>query len=310
MHANGLGRYSRPRTCKNQIWGIENMQHLNYCRQAMTACMSKSISFNKDFDDIIIGEGRDGKRIWEKTIDSFPSMLGSAAKFILPENGVTIEDPEFRGIDEKEKLRLPIDTVALEYYDSADCTKNIIIAQERTFSAARLDVFYEYVLVTVSYQRKNEQWKILPDLLIVDGGKGQLGVAVKVLEELGLEEEIPVASLAKRFEEVYLPHRSGPVEVPRGSDALYLLQRIRDEAHRFAVSFHRELRGKRMTKSVLDDIPGLGEARRARLIKELGGVTAVKRATEEELKALAWLPDSVGQAVWDKIHVPSRRDPR
>jgi excinuclease ABC subunit C len=100
------------------------------------------------------------------------------------------------------------------------------------------------------------------------------------------------------------------VEVPRGSDALYLLQRIRDEAHRFAVSFHRELRGKRMTKSVLDDIPGLGEARRARLIKELGGVTAVKRATEEELKALPWLPDSVGQAVWDKIHVPSRRDPR
>ena len=149
-----------------------------------------------------------------------------------------------------------------------------------------------------------------PQLLLVDGGKGQLSVAVKVLEELGLDEEIPVASLAKRFEEVYLPHRSEPVEVPRGSDALYLLQRIRDEAHRFAVSFHRELRGKRMTKSVLDDIPGLGEARRTRLLKELGGVTAVKRATEEELKALPWLPDSVGQAVWDKIHVPSRRDSR
>ena len=141
-----------------------------------------------------------------------------------------------------------------------------------------------------------------PQLLLVDGGKGQLGVAMKVLEELGLEEEIPVASLAKRFEEVYLPHRSEPVEVPRGSDALYMLQRIRDEAHRFAISFHRELRGKRMTKSVLDDIPGLGETRKARLIKEMGGVTAVKRATIEELQALSWLPDSVGQAVWDKIH--------
>jgi len=141
-----------------------------------------------------------------------------------------------------------------------------------------------------------------PQLLLVDGGKGQLGVAMKVLEELGLEEEIPVASLAKRFEEVYLPHRSEPVEVPRGSDALYLLQRIRDEAHRFAISFHRELRGKRMTKSVIDDIPGLGDARKSRLLKEMGGVTAVKRAPIGELQALTWLPDSVAQAVWDKIH--------
>ena len=133
---------------------------------------------------------------------------------------------------------------------------------------------------------------------------------MKVLEALGLDEEIPVASLAKRFEEVYLPHRSEPVEVPRGSEALYLLQRIRDEAHRFAISFHRELRGKRMTTSVLDGISGLGEARRSRLVKELGGVTAVKKATIEELQALTWLPDSVAQAVWDKIHTPSRRDLR
>jgi excinuclease ABC subunit C len=141
-----------------------------------------------------------------------------------------------------------------------------------------------------------------PQLLLVDGGKGQLGVAVRVLEQLGLAEEIPVASLAKRFEEVYLPDRSEPVEVPRGSDALYLLQRIRDEAHRFAISYHRELRGKRMTSSVLDGIPGLGESRRTRLVKELGGVAAVKRATIEELLALSWLPDSLAQAVWDKIH--------
>lgn len=141
-----------------------------------------------------------------------------------------------------------------------------------------------------------------PQLLLVDGGKGQLGVALRVLEELGLDEEIPVASLAKRFEEVYLPHRSEPVEIPRGSESLYLLQRLRDEAHRFAISFHRELRGKRMTRSILDDIPGLGEARRSRLIKELGGVAAVKRATEADLLALPWLPDTVGRAVWDKIH--------
>ena len=147
-----------------------------------------------------------------------------------------------------------------------------------------------------------------PQLLLVDGGKGQLGVAVRVLEELGLEEEIPVASLAKRFEEVYVPGESEPGAVPRPSEALYLLQRIRDEAHRFAISYHRELRGKRMTTSVLDGIPGLGETRRKRLVKELGGVGKVKQASLEELKALSWLPDKVAEAVYDKIHAtPSRR---
>ncbi|MDQ3462773.1 MAG: excinuclease ABC subunit UvrC, partial [Actinomycetota bacterium] len=114
-----------------------------------------------------------------------------------------------------------------------------------------------------------------PQLLVVDGGKGQLSVAREVVEELGLGDEIPVASLAKRFEEVYVPGRSEPVRIPRQSEALYLLQRLRDEAHRFAVSYHRQLRDRRMTTSVLDGIPGLGPARQKRLRAELGGVTAV-----------------------------------
>jgi excinuclease ABC subunit C len=141
-----------------------------------------------------------------------------------------------------------------------------------------------------------------PQLLVVDGGKGQLTSAYRVLKNLGLEEEIPVCSLAKQFEEVYIPGRSEPVRVPRQSEALFLLQRIRDESHRFAISFHRELRGKRMTKSVLDEIPGLGEVRRKRLIKELGGVTAVRSASLDDLRALPWLPDSVAEAVYSKTH--------
>ncbi|MGZ4718501.1 MAG: excinuclease ABC subunit UvrC, partial [Acidimicrobiales bacterium] len=144
-----------------------------------------------------------------------------------------------------------------------------------------------------------------PQLLLVDGGKGQLSVADRVLDNLGLTGEIPIASLAKRFEEVYVPGRSEPVRVPRQSEALYLLQRVRDEAHRFAISFHRELRGKRMTRSVLDDIPGLGPTRKKRLLKELGGVGAVKQASLEQLTALSWLPDQVGRAVHDKIHRPT-----
>ncbi len=141
-----------------------------------------------------------------------------------------------------------------------------------------------------------------PQLLVVDGGKGQLTSAVKVLEELDLFDTIPVASLAKRFEEVYLPYQSEPVRIPRQSEALYMLQRLRDESHRFAISYHRNLRDKRMTVSVLDDIPGLGKSRKKRLLDELGGVTKVRRATLESLKALSWLPDNVAEAVYDKTH--------
>lgn len=141
-----------------------------------------------------------------------------------------------------------------------------------------------------------------PQLLLVDGGKGQLGVAVQVLEELGLTDEIPVASLAKRFEEVYLPGSSEPVRIPRGSEALFLLQRIRDEAHRFANTFHRELRGKRMVSSSLDGISGLGEIRAKRLVKEMGGVNAVKKATMEDLSLLSWLPETVALAIYNHFH--------
>ncbi|MGI9118917.1 MAG: excinuclease ABC subunit UvrC [Acidimicrobiales bacterium] len=141
-----------------------------------------------------------------------------------------------------------------------------------------------------------------PQLLVVDGGKGQLSVAREVVEELGLDEEIPVAALAKRFEEVYVPGRDEPVRIPRQSEALYLLQRLRDEAHRFAISYHRQLRDKRMTTSILDGIPGLGPVRQKRLRSELGGVAAVKRTSLDDLVALPWLPEAVGRAVWDRIH--------
>ncbi len=141
-----------------------------------------------------------------------------------------------------------------------------------------------------------------PQLLLVDGGKGQLSAAKRVIDELGLTDEIPVAGLAKRFEEVYVPGRSEPVEIPRGSEALFMLQRVRDEAHRFANTFHGERRSKRMTASSLDDIPGLGETRRAKLVKAFGGVNAVKRAELDELKALSFLPDAVAEAIYAKFH--------
>ena len=146
-----------------------------------------------------------------------------------------------------------------------------------------------------------------PQLLVVDGGKGQLTSAVRVLDDLGLRDEIPVISLAKQFEEVFVPGQSDSIKLPRQSEALFMLQRIRDESHRFAITFHRQLRDKRMTRSALDGIPGLGPTRKKRLAKELGGVNAVKAADLEMLKSLSWLPDDVAENVYRALHAPGGR---
>ena len=153
-------------------------------------------------------------------------------------------------------------------------------------------------------RRSPRRFAYPPQLLLVDGGKGQLGVAERVVASLGLVGEIELAALAKQFEEVYRPGRPDPVRIPRGSEALYLLQRVRDEAHRFAVTFHRERRGKRMTSGVLDGIPGLGPARRTRLLREVGGIRALRAAGRADLRDLAWLPDQVADRVFDALHDP------
>ena len=141
-----------------------------------------------------------------------------------------------------------------------------------------------------------------PQLILVDGGKGQLGVAIDVVKELGLENEIPVASLAKRLEEVFVPNSSIPIDVPRGSEALFMLQVIRDEAHRFANSFHRQLRGKRMKVSGLDGIAGLGAARKEKLMKVFGSMKSLREASAEEILAQSGLPQNVSQAVFNALH--------
>jgi excinuclease ABC subunit C len=153
--------------------------------------------------------------------------------------------------------------------------------------------------------RAGKRFAYPPNLLLVDGGKGQLAVAVRVLEDLGLED-ICVAALAKRFEEVYLPGHPDPVRIPRDSEALYLLQQVRDEAHRFAITYHRQLRDKKMTKSVLDDVPGLGPVRRTRLLKDYGSIKKLRELTEAELVAIPWLPTAVARNVYSHLHGGNR----
>ncbi|MGH9294706.1 MAG: excinuclease ABC subunit UvrC, partial [Acidimicrobiales bacterium] len=119
---------------------------------------------------------------------------------------------------------------------------------------------------------------------------------------LGLGDRVAVAALAKRLEEVYVRGRPEPVRIARDSEAIYLLQQARDEAHRFAVTFHRSLRGARMTRGALEGIPGLGPVRQKRIAAELGGVKAVRAASAEDLRALSWLPATVADAVYEHLH--------
>jgi len=162
--------------------------------------------------------------------------------------------------------------------------------------------FHRYLEQRDEGARAGRRFAYPPNLVLVDGGLGQLGVAVRVLEELGLDEDIELASLAKRFEEVYRPGSSEPIRIPRDSPALYLLQQARDEAHRFAITYHRKLRGQKMTRSVLDDVSGLGPARRARLLREHGSVKKLRELEEEQLVAMSWLPETVGRAVYARLH--------
>ncbi len=148
----------------------------------------------------------------------------------------------------------------------------------------------------VSDYGKTARFAYPPNLVVIDGGKGQLNRAVEVMDELGVDG-VAVVSLAKRMEEVFVPGQADPVIVPRGSEALYLLQHIRDEAHRFAISYHRLKRGKRMTSSVLDGIEGLGEVRRKKLLKHFGSVKRIREAELEDLYAVRGLPRAVAEAV-------------
>ena len=137
-----------------------------------------------------------------------------------------------------------------------------------------------------------------PGLVVVDGGKGQLGRATHVLDELGLH--IPVVGLAKKLEEVFLPNTSEPIIIPRGEEALYLLQRVRDEAHRFAVAYHRTLRDKSMVDSILDDVSGVGPGRKKALIKRFGSVKRMREATVSDLGDV--VPDRVAAELYDALH--------
>ncbi len=143
-----------------------------------------------------------------------------------------------------------------------------------------------------------------PALVVVDGGRGQLSVATRVLAEAGLD--IPAIGLAKRLEEVYLPDRPEPLVIPRGSEALFLLQHLRDEAHRFAVTYHRAKRARRALASPLDEISGIGPARKRALLRRFGSLARLARATPEEIAATPGIGPELARAIHERLRAPAR----
>jgi excinuclease ABC subunit C len=139
-----------------------------------------------------------------------------------------------------------------------------------------------------------------PQLVVVDGGKPQVNAAAKALRELGITD-VALCGLAKRLEEVWLPNNSEPIIFPRHSEALYLLQKLRDEAHRFAINFHRSKRSRVMLESLLDEVPGLGEIRRKSLLTHFGSVTALKAATVDELASVPGIGGKMAQTIVEQI---------
>ena len=148
------------------------------------------------------------------------------------------------------------------------------------------------------YSRLLQEEKDLPDLILIDGGKGQLNAAYEVLSELGIEDTA-IIGLAKREEEVFLPGRSEPIIIPKRSPALHLLQRVRDEAHRFAVNYHRKLRSRRLTHSLLDRIPGVGPKRRQALLQHFGSLGEIKKANISKLKEVEGISGATARKIRD-----------
>ena len=160
-------------------------------------------------------------------------------------------------------------------------------------------------VVNRRYSRLLEEDRKLPDLILIDGGKGQLNAALTALRELGLEQ-LPIIGLAKKEEEVFKPYEEAPIIIPKNSPALHLLQRVRDEAHRFAVNYHRKLRSRRITHSMLERIPGIGPKKRQSLLKYFGSLAKIRTAEKEELKEVEGISDNLAEVISDYLEKNTR----
>jgi excinuclease ABC subunit C len=198
----------------------------------------------------------------------------------------TVEGP-----NDFESMREALQRRFRRYFDAKGAARNDAARQD----TARLDAAH------APGQKIDQSFSVLPDLLIVDGGKGQLGIAVEVLQEFDLYGQVPVCGLAKQQEELFLPARPTSILLPRQSQGLFLVQRVRDEAHRFAITAHRARRAKTGVASQLDEIPGVGPTRRKKLIKHFGSLDGIRNASVDEIAAVPGIPREVAIAIKEQL---------
>ena len=216
----------------------------------------------------------------------------------------------------KDRLCLPKIPIRIEGYDISNIRGSLAVgsmvvfdkgiprpANYRHFKIKTVGGIDDYAMIQEVLRRRfrrftaaEDRWSIVPDLVLIDGGKGHLNAALEVMRELELDS-IPTASLAKEREEVFIPGKSEPVDISQTSAALHLLQRIRDEAHRFALGYHQRLRSKKGTASSLDSIPGIGPKRKKALIKRFGSVHGIKEASIDELAAVEGITRKLAEKI-------------
>jgi excinuclease ABC subunit C len=175
------------------------------------------------------------------------------------------------------------------------------VAAMQEVLSRRLGRYLQQADISPHDSDRDASFAALPDLIVIDGGKGQLSAGLKTLEPL-LERGVAVISLAKRIEEVFVPGRKEPIMLEKGSDALRLLQRVRDEAHRFAITFHRSRRDQAMTASVLDGVRGVGPARKRALLRHFGSPDRLLTASREELEAVPGVPGKLAREIHRQLH--------
>jgi excinuclease ABC subunit C len=227
-------------------------------------------------------------------------------------------------IDEIEKeLKLPNPPLRMEAYDISDIQGKAAVgsmavfergkskpAHYRRFRIKTVSGADDYAMLQEVLRRRfkhvdveaslSDTWAIVPDLVLIDGGKGQLNAAISAMGELGVTS-VPVASLAKENEEIYVPKRFKPIVLPRSSPGLRLLQRLRDEAHRFALGYYHKVHRRESFASAFDGIPGIGPKRKRALLKKFGSVRAIREASLEEMAAASGMTEKIARKVKESL---------
>ena len=298
--------------------------------EVISAFIQQYYGYNKHIPkQILLDEDIDDKELLE---DWLSDLRGNKVHIKVPQKGVKLrlvtmarknaeiikhqkKSMENALIELKKYLKLDKLPIVIEGYDISNISGKFAVGSKVSFKNGKPDKKkYKHFKMETPGPNDFAMMKELltrrlkmvdsdpePDLIVIDGGKGQLGMACEVLDELNLSH-IPVIGLAKEFEEIYLPNTKRPVIIPKNNKALHLLQQVRDESHRFAITYHRKLRSKNISESSLDDIPGIGKKRKVNLLKEFGSIDEIKKASVEDLVKIDGMNQKSAENVFNYYH--------